>query len=443
MNTEKKKVLVIDDEESCRKVNEIILTDGGFEVDLAEDGIIGWEMMLKEEYDLILIDRMMPRMSGDELLVKMKENDIQIPTIILSALGDQDAREDGIYLGANQYISKANTNFDRELLAWSNNLIKEHRKKLERIKVNKQVKIQLLKNLGKVSDQLKKIELSNYNNTQFISFEIEGANWEGDYETLCRKLKDSIERLDFQNWEKLRVALLLKVNEQVIRINIDADSEEEKILEDAFNKVFVEVDKNSGDAPVRVVWSVPWETQETDEGLSLLIYNLPPKPLEEDFTNFGMDEEESDREVVQGATYRFLEYAARVIGNYEIQRKFKDLVYSASEHLNKSIQEMESGRQRQMQLFESIVSEITSSDQLNLSDSDQQKIESILDEGFNSFLELEMGSLNDVQYLLKWVRKLQLQFKEKEELGLSEESDAEVIGGEQTDVDDLLAQFDM
>jgi len=443
MDTEKSKVLVIDDEESCRKINQIILTEGGFEVDLAEDGLAGWEKIRQKNYDLILIDRMMPRMSGDELLVKLKENDIQVPTIILSALGDQVAREDGIYLGANQYINKANENFGRELLAWSNNLIKEYREKQAKLNVDKHAKVQLLKNLGKVSDQLKKIELSNHNNTQFISFEIEGANWEGDYATLCRKLTDSIESLDFQNWEKLRVSLLLKVNQQIIRVNLDAGSEEEKIMEDAFNRVFVEVDKNMGDSPVRVVWSVPWETQEEDEGMSLLIYNLPPKPPEEDFTNFGMDEEESDRELVQGATYRFLEYAARVIGNYEIQRKFKDLVYSASEHLNKSIQEMESGRQRQMQLFESIISEITGSDQLNLSENDQQKIESILDKGFNSFLELEMGSLNDVQYLLKWVRKLQLQFKEKEDLGLTEESDADQIGGEQTDVDDLLAQFDM
>ncbi len=442
MKTERYKILVVDDEEPSRRLCKMILEEEDFDIDLAGNGLEAWKKIENEEFDLLLVDRMMPVMTGDELINKIRQSGNNIPAIILSALGSQDAREEGIELGANQYIAKANKNFSRELVAWSKNLVKEYRHNQQRRQKDEEAKRQLLRNLGKTGKQLKQIEMSKYNSDKFISFEIAGANWEGDYKLLSNKLVESIETLNFPNWERLSAALLLKVNGHTVRIKVEENSEDEKILEAGFNKFFVEVDANGGIKPVRVVWSVPWETQEDDEGLALLIYNLPPDLSSDDFDDFGL-QDESDREIVQGATYRFLEYMARVIGNFEMQRKFKDLVSSASKHLDKAIQDMDAKRQRQMEIFETVFSDLSESENLNLSDKDQKALEDILNMRFDSFQELEMHGLNDIQHLLKWVRKLKSQFKESENEEVGDEADAEQIGGSQADVENLLAQFDM
>ena len=67
----------------------------------------------------------------------------------------------------------------------------------------------------------------------------------------------------------------------------------------------------------------------------------------------------------------------------------------------------------------------------------------ILNEKLDAFTHLEMHSMNDIQRLLKLVRKLQSQFEKSGVEGLSDDADASQIGGSQEDVEDLLAQFDM
>jgi CheY-like chemotaxis protein len=442
MNEEKGSILIVDDDETCLEINNVILTEAGYKTALAENGLDAWNLFKKEKYDLIVLDRMMPVMNGDELAQKIRATDQLIPIIMLTALSFQSEREEGIKLGVNQYISKANENFDRELIAWCHNLIREYHKIDRKISSEKTVTSTTIKKLKKITEQLNNLEISDFNNGKFISFEMSGAHWDGDYNVLSHQLIDSIESLSFQNWPSLQPALLLKVNEQTIRINVEESSNNNLLLEKAFDNFFIE-EANQNDAnTVKVIWSVPWETREKGEGISLLISNFPKLPDEIDI-GFGLDEA-SDREVIQGTTYRFLDYMAMVIGNFEIQRKFKDLVFSASVQLDRAINEIDLNRQKQIAIFESALMSVEKMDVNEIGDSQKSKVEDILNQHFDDFQQLEMSSLNDVQHLLKWIRKLKNQFSDlKEDEDLSDQADAEKIGGDQADVEALLAQFDL
>ena len=167
-----------------------------------------------------------------------------------------------------------------------------------------------------------------------------------------------------------------------------------------------------------------------------------PKASEEIDIGFGL-EEESDREVIQGTTYRFLDYMAMVIGNFEIQRKFKDLVFSASVQLDRAINEIDMNRQKQIEIFESALMTVEKLE-FNANKNPKEMVEDVLNGHFDDFQQLEMNSLNDVQHLLKWIRKLKNQFSDlKEDEQLSDQADADTIGGDQADVEKLLAQFDL
>ncbi len=442
MENKNYKVLVVEDDPGCLRIDGIILKQAGFKVTTAVDGLDGWEKFQNNIYHLVVVDRMMPLMTGDELVKKIRAKSRLIPIIMTTALSDQNSREEGIEMGANQYIGKGNEDFDRELAAWAKSLAKDYYKNLLLIKQAKENAREYRQNITRVTEQMKKIKMSHFNNDKFISFEMACASWEGNYNDLSQTLVDSITALDFQEWKTLKVALLLKVNDHTIRINVEENSEDEKILETVFDKFFFEIDLEDDPSMVRVIWSVPWETREIGEGISFLINNFPKDVSADDDDGFGM-QEESIGEIIQGSTYRFLDYMARVIGNFEIHRKFKELVFSASENLNKVIEEIDENRQKQITIFESIFSDISNSESLKLDEEEIKILENILNEKLDAFTHLEMNSMNDIQRLLKLVRKLQSQFEKSGVEGLSDDADASQIGGNQQDVEDLLAQFDM
>jgi len=176
MVEKKGKILIVDDEKSSLKINNIILSDVGYDTTLAENGLKAWNLFQKEQFDLIVLDRMMPIMTGDELTNKIRAIKSNIPIIMLTALSSQKEREEGIKLGVNQYISNANENFDRELIAWSDNLIKEYKS----VSKEKTITQSTLKEFKKISEQLSKLKISDFNNEKFISFEMSGAHWDGD-----------------------------------------------------------------------------------------------------------------------------------------------------------------------------------------------------------------------------------------------------------------------
>ena len=102
------KILIIEDEKAIRNVlsNILIEEDKNHEVDTAENGLEGFEMLTQNTYDLVLCDIKMPKMDGMELLEKAMAIQPDIPIVMISGHGDLDTAVESIKKGAFDYISK-------------------------------------------------------------------------------------------------------------------------------------------------------------------------------------------------------------------------------------------------------------------------------------------------------------------------------------------------
>lgn len=102
------KILIIEDEASIRRVLVKILTEENsqYQVFEAEDGLIGTEMIKKDDFDLVLCDIKMPKMDGVEVLEAVKKIKPEIPMVMISGHGDLDTAVNTMRLGAFDYISK-------------------------------------------------------------------------------------------------------------------------------------------------------------------------------------------------------------------------------------------------------------------------------------------------------------------------------------------------
>jgi DNA-binding response OmpR family regulator len=113
MNRQKRRLAVIDDEESVRKMLEVALALEGFEVRGAGDGIEGLALIRSWQPDCIVLDVMLPKVDGLTLLPMIRRL-TEVPIIMLTARGDVRDRIDGIRAGADDYLPKP---FDLEELA--------------------------------------------------------------------------------------------------------------------------------------------------------------------------------------------------------------------------------------------------------------------------------------------------------------------------------------
>ena len=102
------KILVIEDEASIRRVLKKIISEENeaYNVEEAEDGLMGLEMIKNNDYDLVLCDIKMPKMDGVEVLEKAKKIKPEIPIVMISGHGDLDTAVNTMRLGAFDYISK-------------------------------------------------------------------------------------------------------------------------------------------------------------------------------------------------------------------------------------------------------------------------------------------------------------------------------------------------
>ena len=102
------KILIIEDEASIRRVLVKILTEENsqYQIFEAEDGLIGTEMIKKDDFDLVLCDIKMPKMDGVEVLEAVKKIKPEIPMVMISGHGDLDTAVNTMRLGAFDYISK-------------------------------------------------------------------------------------------------------------------------------------------------------------------------------------------------------------------------------------------------------------------------------------------------------------------------------------------------
>lgn len=109
-----KKILFIEDEFTLQKTMGEFLEKEGYKVIHALDGEIGLKLAEKEKPDLILLDLILPKLSGFEVLRKLKdkEDTKDIPIIVLTNLGEIDDIEKALALGATTYLVKADQDLD-------------------------------------------------------------------------------------------------------------------------------------------------------------------------------------------------------------------------------------------------------------------------------------------------------------------------------------------
>ncbi|MBC6403842.1 MAG: response regulator transcription factor [Hyphomonadaceae bacterium] len=100
------RILIVEDDEITAEYVRKGLMEAGHVVDLAGDGDIGLEMARTADYDALVLDRMMPKMDGIELLTELRNDGDKTPVLILSAMGEVDQKVQGLRAGGDDYLAK-------------------------------------------------------------------------------------------------------------------------------------------------------------------------------------------------------------------------------------------------------------------------------------------------------------------------------------------------
>ncbi|RWZ51401.1 response regulator transcription factor [Halobacillus fulvus] len=103
---EKSQILVVEDEEKIARVLELELTFEGYHVEKIHDGLDALQRVREQTWDLILLDVMLPGMSGIDILRRIRSGDDETPVIMLTAKDSIDDKVTGLDLGANDYVTK-------------------------------------------------------------------------------------------------------------------------------------------------------------------------------------------------------------------------------------------------------------------------------------------------------------------------------------------------
>jgi two-component system cell cycle response regulator CtrA len=109
------RVLLVEDDQSTAKSIELMLKSEGYVVDMTDMGEDGLEIGKLYEYDIIILDLMLPDLDGYEVLKRLRAAKVETPILILSGLSELDSKLKGLGFGADDYLTKP---FDkRELMA--------------------------------------------------------------------------------------------------------------------------------------------------------------------------------------------------------------------------------------------------------------------------------------------------------------------------------------
>ena len=103
---EKTKILVADDEEIMRDVLSALLTGDNYTVDLAENGGQALAMLRENTYDVMLLDLLMPQMSGMEALALFRDRWPGTPILVISSMDSDRLVQEALEAGASGYITK-------------------------------------------------------------------------------------------------------------------------------------------------------------------------------------------------------------------------------------------------------------------------------------------------------------------------------------------------
>ena len=101
-----KKILIVEDEPNMLKGLQDNLEFEGYDLDTAEEGKTGLEKIRSQRYDLVLLDVMLPNISGFDICKTIRKEGINTPVILLTARGEEIDKVRGLELGADDYITK-------------------------------------------------------------------------------------------------------------------------------------------------------------------------------------------------------------------------------------------------------------------------------------------------------------------------------------------------
>jgi len=130
MVSQQKKILMVEDDIFLRKIYRDKLNRAGFDFIEATNGEEGINKVISERPDLVLLDLILPRKNGFDVLIEMRgnKNMKKIPVIILSNLGQESDIRKGLVLGAQDYLVKTDVSLSevvdkvKEVLAQKSNL---------------------------------------------------------------------------------------------------------------------------------------------------------------------------------------------------------------------------------------------------------------------------------------------------------------------------------
>lgn len=106
MEQPKRRILVIEDDQELSEAIVDELNRRGYGVDSATDGVQGAAMARRQEFDLLIVDRMLPETDGLSIIPALQRDKIFAPALIISALDDVDERVKGLEAGADDYLTK-------------------------------------------------------------------------------------------------------------------------------------------------------------------------------------------------------------------------------------------------------------------------------------------------------------------------------------------------
>jgi two-component system, OmpR family, copper resistance phosphate regulon response regulator CusR len=105
-NFHKMKILIVEDEPKVASFLRKGLTEQGYEVDLAYDGTFGVKLALEHEFDLVILDVILPGINGMEVCRQIRESKNNLSILMLTALGSTDDKINGLDSGADDYLVK-------------------------------------------------------------------------------------------------------------------------------------------------------------------------------------------------------------------------------------------------------------------------------------------------------------------------------------------------
>jgi diguanylate cyclase (GGDEF)-like protein len=133
VKTGDKSVLIVDDDEHTRTLLKDLCETAGYQVRLAADGVEGLELIAEATPDLVLLDLMMPRKDGFQVLKGLRDQSQykDLAVIILTAMGDMDGKIRGMELGADDYVTKPFKLIELQTRIHSALLVRDYRARLE------------------------------------------------------------------------------------------------------------------------------------------------------------------------------------------------------------------------------------------------------------------------------------------------------------------------